>query len=262
MSRYLYGANIQANGIRQHYLRYGGRGPVVLLVPGITSPAPTWGFVGESLAADYDVYIVDVRGRGLSESGPALDYALGACAADLTALVDALGLSNVTGLGHSMGARHLLRAAHGKRFEKLVLVDPPMSGPGRRPYPSPLAWYVDSMALARRGATVAEMRPFFPSWTDAELALRAEWLHTCNEAAVLESYRGFHEEDIHQDIAALAVPTLFMAAELGGVVSDDDLAEIKTLCPALETVRIPNAGHMVPWDNLPGFLAAVRGFIK
>ncbi len=37
MSHYLYGANIQANGIRQHYLRYGGQGLPIILVPGITS---------------------------------------------------------------------------------------------------------------------------------------------------------------------------------------------------------------------------------
>ena len=40
-SRLSYGAHVHANGIRQHYLRYGGPGPALVLVPGITSPAPT-----------------------------------------------------------------------------------------------------------------------------------------------------------------------------------------------------------------------------
>lgn len=262
MSNFLYGANVPANGIRQHVLRYGGHGPAILLVPGITSPAPTWGFVADALGADHDVHVVDVRGRGLSTSGPGLDYGLDACAADLNALVDALGLRNVTGLGHSMGARHLLRAAHGRRFERLVLVDPPVSGPGRRPYPTPLEWYVDSMALARRGASVEDLRPFVPSWTDSEIRLRAEWLHTCEEAAVITSFRGFHEDDVHRDIAGLSVPTLLMAAERGGVIEDGDAAEIMSLCPGIEFTRIAGAGHMIPWDNLPGFLAAVRHFMR
>ena len=53
MSTFLYGANVRANDIRQHYLRYGGsdgqRGErdAVVIIPGITSPAVTWGFVGE-----------------------------------------------------------------------------------------------------------------------------------------------------------------------------------------------------------------------
>ncbi len=46
-NQFLYGGNIFANGIRQHYLRYGGKGPAVILIPGITSPAITWGFVAE-----------------------------------------------------------------------------------------------------------------------------------------------------------------------------------------------------------------------
>ena len=32
-SRLLYGANVRANGIRQHYLRFGGAGPIVVIVP-------------------------------------------------------------------------------------------------------------------------------------------------------------------------------------------------------------------------------------
>lgn len=41
MSTFLYGAHVHANGIRQHYLRYGGHGPALILIPGITSPAIT-----------------------------------------------------------------------------------------------------------------------------------------------------------------------------------------------------------------------------
>ena len=72
MSMFRYGANLPANGIRQHYLRYGGSdGPragrdAVVVIPGITSPAITWGFVGERFGRSFDTYLLDVRGRGLS----------------------------------------------------------------------------------------------------------------------------------------------------------------------------------------------------
>ena len=36
-----------------------------------------------------------------------------------------------------------------------------------------LAWYVDSMALARHGAGIDAMRGFCPTWTDEQLRLRA-----------------------------------------------------------------------------------------
>ena len=87
-----YGAHVTANGIRQHYLRYGGTGIPLVLVPGITSPAATWGFVAERLGRHFDTYVLDMRGRGLSEGGDELDYSLDACAADAIAFADALGL--------------------------------------------------------------------------------------------------------------------------------------------------------------------------
>lgn len=111
MSTFLYGAHVHANDIRQHYLRYGGHGPALILVPGITSPAITWGFVAERLGEKYDVYVLDVRGRGLSSSGPELAYDAETCAQDVSAFAAALNLDSYALLGHSMGARFALRAA-------------------------------------------------------------------------------------------------------------------------------------------------------
>jgi N-formylmaleamate deformylase len=261
----MFGAHVHANGIRQHYLRHGERGArPLILVPGITSPAVTWAFVAEALAVDFEVFTLDVRGRGLSEAGPHLDYGLDACADDLIAFAEALDLSQVVLMGHSMGARHGIRACRkdARRFERLALIDPPVSGPGRRGYPAKLPWYIDAMALARRGASVEDLRPFTPSWTDAEIALRAEWLHTCDEAAVRASYAGFHGDDIHQDLATLSLPTLLMSAERGDVIREEDEAEIRRLNPAIQTTRVAGAGHMIPWDNLPGFLAALKPFLS
>lgn len=121
----LYGANVRANGIRQHYLRFGGTGPALVIVPGITTAAALWAFVAERLCATFDVYILDVRGRGLSESGAHLDYSLDACAADVVAFAAALALEKYTLLGHSMGARIGIRAARQQpeAMKQLVLVD-------------------------------------------------------------------------------------------------------------------------------------------
>ena len=77
------GYNVRANGIRQHLVRWVGPegAPQLLLIPGITSPAVTWAFVAERLAERFEVHVLDVRGRGLSEAGD-LDYSLDAMAAD------------------------------------------------------------------------------------------------------------------------------------------------------------------------------------
>ncbi|MFC3678015.1 alpha/beta fold hydrolase [Ferrovibrio xuzhouensis] len=259
----MYGANLRANGIRQHYLRYGGSGVPIILVPGITSPAITWGFIAERLAERYDVYVLDVRGRGLSQADPGLGYSLDACANDVTGFVRALGIDDYHLVGHSMGARIAIRAARHDLagIQKMVWVDPPVTGPGRRPYPAPLSWYVDSIRLATQGASWQEMKTFLPSWTEEQLKLRAEWLHTCLESAIVASYDGFHADDIHQDVSDIRVPTLLMAAERGDVIRDEEMAELMALKPDLEAVRVPNAGHMIPWDNLDGFVAGINRFL-
>jgi N-formylmaleamate deformylase len=254
----LSGANVWANGIRQHYLRYRTAGPPLVLAPGITSPAVTWGFVAERFSREFDVYVVDARGRGLSQSGPELDYSLDSLADDLSGFIAALDLSGVTVLGHSMGARTAIRAAvrNPAGMARLVLVEPPVSGPGRRPYPSKLPWYVDSIRQASKGMNTEAMRAFCPSWSEEQLALRAEWLHTCYEPAIVTAFEGFHSDDIHWDLAGLSVPAGLMVATRGGVIEPADEAEIRSLNSKVQIERVPDAGHMIPWDNLEGFLEA------
>ncbi|MFT4190554.1 MAG: alpha/beta hydrolase [Comamonas sp.] len=255
------GYHVHANGIRQHLLHYAGPGPQLLLIPGITSPAITWGFVGERLAERYDVHILDVRGRGLSEAGD-LDYTLDAMADDAIALAQLM--DRPIAMGHSMGARVAIRAARRApapdTFAGLLLVDPPMSGPGRRPYPAQWAWYSDSIRLAQRGCGAEEMRRFCPTWTDAQVALRAEWLHTCHWGAIRQAWDGFATDDIHADLPHIALPTRLVIAGGARVVLPEDEAEFTRLLPQAETRRVEGAGHMIPWDDLEGFLAAVLDF--
>lgn len=268
-STYLYGANVFANDIRQHYLRFGGQNGArserdpILLIPGITSPVETWRFVAENLGRHFDTYVLDVRGRGLSEAHDDLDYSLDAMATDVIAFANALEISSYSIVGHSMGGRVGLRVA-GQRatgLKRLVAVDPPVSGPGRRPYPAKLDWYVDSIRQAQRGMTVEQMREYCPTWTEEQLRLRAEWLHTCNEKAIRESFHAFQTDDIHADAGKIEIPVLLMCAERGDVIRDSDVEELLGLLPSMKHVRVENAGHMIPWDNEPGFYRAFGDFL-
>jgi N-formylmaleamate deformylase len=268
-TEYLYGAHVQANGIRQHYLRYGGAGgeratrDAVILIPGITSPAVTWGFVAERFGRHFDTYVLDVRGRGLSEASDTLDYSLDAQVADVIALTQALALPRFALVGHSMGGRIAIRAA-GRQpagLTRVVAVDPPVSGPGRRAYPAKLPWYVDSIRLARRGITLEQMREFCPTWTEEQLRLRAQWLHTCDERAIVTSFEAFQTDDIHADLPRIAVPLLLITAERGDVVRPSDVEEMRGLAPQLAEVRVPDAGHMIPWDHEANFHRAFGDFL-
>lgn len=263
MSSQCYGYHVRANGVRLHLLRYVGTGSPLLLLPGITSPAVTWGFVAERLARHFDVHVLDFRGRGLSFSAPGMDASLDAMAADVVELLEVLDWPLATVLGHSMGARVAIRAAarEGKRIGQLLLVDPPVSGPGRRPYPTPLSWYIDSLQLANRGVTAEDLRPYAPTWTEEQLRLRAEWLHTCNEEAIVQAHRGFHEDDIHADLPRLRSPGMLLVAGRGGVILPEDQAEIQALAPQLVHRTAANAGHMIPWDDAEDFYRLIGEYL-
>lgn len=264
MGSFLYGGHVRANGIRQHYLRYGGKGAPLLVLPGITSPAATWGFVGEELGKKFDTYVIDARGRGLSEAPADADYSLDAYARDAAGLAEALKIPRYRVIGHSMGARSAVRLGRlfGDRIERLVLADPALSGPGKRPYVKSLSFYLDAIHEAREGrADVEAIRKTYPGWTEEQLRSRAEWLHTCDDVAIEKSLKGLNEEDIHGDLPLLKMPVLLIQAGKGGVILDEDAAEVKRLLPSIQVAKIAHSGHMLPFDDLAAFLAAMDTFL-
>jgi len=254
---------VEANGHRLHFLEHGEDGaPPLVILPGITSPAITWDFVARELAGELHVFTMDLRGRGLSDIGTGFSSA--DLAEDVRASLAALGLERPAILGHSAGARVAvtLAALHPESRGRLVVADPPLSGPGRAPYPTPLEPFLESIALARAGATADDMRPYFPAWTEEQLALRAEWLGTCDPDAVAAVHRSFHEEDFFEHWPAVAPPVLFVWAGAAPVVGADGAAEVAAANPSARVVELPGAGHMLPWDDLEGFLAIVGDFLR
>lgn len=251
------------NGIRLHYVEFEGDGPPLVLIPGITSPAVTWQFVGERLADFARVFILDNRGRGLSSAGADLAYTLDDYAADTAGLIDSLGLGRPTVLGHSMGGRIALKLAadHADKVGQMVLVDPPVTGPGRRPYPVPLQWYLDGIDAACRGEETDASSPLLANWTAEQIAVREEWLPTCDKTAVAETHRHFHDEDVHALMPRAGCPTLLIYAEKGNTVTDADADEITATMPDCRALKIDGVGHMIPWDDLDGFADAVRTFV-
>jgi N-formylmaleamate deformylase len=254
---------VDANGYRLHFLEHGEEGaPPLVVLPGITSPAATWEFVAHELATEFHVLTMDLRGRGLSDVGD--DFSSQALATDVVTALPELGLDRPAILGHSAGGRVAvtLAALHPEARGPLVVADPPLSGPGRDPYPTPLEPFVESIALARAGATADDMRPFFPTWTDEQLALRAEWLATCDPDAVAAVHRSFQEEDFFERWREVAPPVLFVWAGAAPVVGAAGAAEVARANPSAEVVELSGSGHMLPWDDLEGFLALVRGFLR
>jgi N-formylmaleamate deformylase len=255
---------VDAGGLRLHHLEYGDAGPPIVIVPGITSPAATWEFISVPLARDHRVITLDIRGRGLSDK-PREGFSLTDYAGDVAAVVENLDLERPSLIGHSMGARIAAAVAllHPKAAGPLVLADPPLTGPGRGPYPMSLEAFMDQLEAARSSASIEVLRGYFPTLTDEQLALRAQWLPTCDETAVRESWLNFHREDFFPYLRELEPPVLFMYGGNSPVIPESAVPEVTEASrKGVEIVRIPGAGHMIPWDNADDFLAETTRFLE
>src|SRR5690606_16543776 len=101
----------------------GEQAPDVLVVHGITASHLAWPFVVSQLPGKR-VIAPDLRGRG-SSSTLVGSAGMRAHAADLVAVLDALGAESVPVIGHSMGGFVAVVFAHvaPERVSQLVLVD-------------------------------------------------------------------------------------------------------------------------------------------
>ena len=77
-----------------------------------------------------------------------------------------------------------------------------------------------------------------------------------------ETWENFHREDFLPYLRDMPSPALLMYGGDSPVVVPDAVAEVEATNPELELVRIPGAGHMIPWDNGPDFVAQTRGFLR
>lgn len=112
----------------------GSRKPPALLLHGTGFVAEVWDDVARELASDYTVYALDRRGHGDSHKPPADFYHFQDFAEDVCTAIEALGLSDIYGIGHSAGATDLLLAAKLKpeRFSRLFVMEPTVMNPRAR----------------------------------------------------------------------------------------------------------------------------------
>lgn len=124
---------VEVNGLRLHAVT-GGDGPALLLIGGWPQTWYAWREVMSALARRHTVVAVDSRGAGLSDK-PDDGYDAGTLAADLVALMAALGHDRFDVVGHDIGTwtGYALAADHPERVGRLAIVEAVI--PGLTPSP-------------------------------------------------------------------------------------------------------------------------------
>lgn len=116
---------VETNGIKLHYVDYGGDGGTVILSHGLSANARFFeGLVRHGLTDHLHIISVDLRGRGLSDK-PATGYTMEDHARDILGLMDALGLDTVMLGGHSFGGllTMYISARYPERVKKMIVMD-------------------------------------------------------------------------------------------------------------------------------------------
>lgn len=100
-----------------------GCGDILLLIHGMAGSSSTWNGIVSSLSQRYRVIAPDLPGHGESAK-PRGDYSLGAFAAFLRDLLDTLGVTRATIVGHSLGGGVAMQFTyqHPSYCERLVLI--------------------------------------------------------------------------------------------------------------------------------------------
>jgi pimeloyl-ACP methyl ester carboxylesterase len=117
-------AQLPGRGVRLHYRDWGGDGPPLVLLHGLSSSCRIWDWTAPLLTERFRVLALDQRSHGLSDQ-PADGYGFADVAADLAAFLEAVEVEKAALVGHSWGAGVALyfAAENPERVRGVGLVD-------------------------------------------------------------------------------------------------------------------------------------------
>lgn len=253
--------SLRLKGVRLVYDAAGSGVPLIFM-HGVGSDRTTWRRQMDGFAARHLSVAVDLRGHGESIAGPET-ISLAAWAADIAALVEALGAGPAHLCGLSLGAIVALELWRQRResVRSLVLAD---------------SWAYHPQAAAGLGARLAaidstplpelaheRMPAVLGPGADPELLERAIGVMAAKDRAC---YRRSNEvlwgADMRSVASTVAVPTTVLVGELDRITPPALSEELAGLVPGSRLVVIPAAGHLSNEEDPTAFNAALAKHLR
>lgn len=260
-------------GNRQfHYLDWdaGGEGAVMLLLHGIGDDAHVWDHFAGYASRSRRIIALDQRGHGKSDWAAPPAYRGDDYVADLDGLVNALQLTNIVLMGHSMGALHATRYAALRPEKAAALIHADIE-------PCPPEWnkkYLTNLYerlpfdYASIDEYVEEMRKNSPYADDETLFRIAAFALAAGMGGRLrvrydrEVLAHFDRYDLRSCLGQIRCPALIVRGAESRVMSAAAAREMCGAIPRGEFTEIPMAAHPVHTDNPEGFARAVLAFLN
>ncbi|MEM8549627.1 MAG: alpha/beta fold hydrolase [Verrucomicrobiota bacterium] len=253
-----------------NYRYFGGEGkePLVI-IHGLLGSSRNWIAIGKALAADYEVFALDMRNHGESPHDNAMDYDV--LTGDLMDFLDQRGLDKVHLLGHSMGGKVAMQASieYFRRVESLCVVD--IAPKNYAPYQKDdfeAMRALDLQTLGSRKEADALLQPAVPDY-----AYRMFLLTNLKRAEEGGFAWGVNLEVLYQALDTLrgnnvaaeeryTGPSLFILGGQSRFVSEADHEMIREHFPRVVIKTLQQSGHNPHLDATEDFIELYRDFAR
>lgn len=254
------------NGISINYRVDGESGDWVVLSNSLASNYTMWDAEAEVLARDYRVLRYDTRGHGDSEATGGA-YNLDMLIADVTGLMDAVGIETAHYVGLSLGGMTGLGFALGtpERLKTLVVCDARADAPAAF-----RDTWDDRIAAVREKGMEPLVEPTVERWftqgfRDTKPPVLDKVRGMIRETSV-DGYIGCGRaiQNLYYlpRLGKIGVPTLFVAGAQDMATPPDDMRAMHEAVPGSQYALIDPAAHLSNIENPDDFMRAVGGFLK
>ncbi|MHA3979976.1 alpha/beta fold hydrolase [Halovulum sp. GXIMD14794] len=269
------------DGLSLHYTDEGS-GPPVLCLAGLTRNTRDFDSVAAHLRPSYRVIRLDSRGRGGSDwaKEPVAEYTVPAETRDVEALLDHLGLPQVSIIGTSRGGILGMTLAAVRPGSVMALV---LNDIGAVIEARGLVHIMSYLGRPPQAATFAEAAQElagvygtdFPGVPLTRWEQHARAIYRESEGGLGLSYdphlRTAVGVDYDMDLphvelwplfdAVLETPILCIRGANSNILTAETVAEMKARHPGMVTVEIPDRGH-APFLDEPPAVTAIDAFLK
>jgi pimeloyl-ACP methyl ester carboxylesterase len=257
-------------GVSLQCRRWGDSPRVVVAVHGVNAHGLHWRRLAERLVPRYSLISYDLRGHGDSDK-PATGYSYDDHGADLAAVIRCTGNQLLVLIGHSFGARVAIPYAARHRLRGLVIVDPGILPPERRPggtHPPPRLQY----DFESEAAFLDLMRHtnFLRRWDAYNEEYARNLIEPDGHSGVRLKMRPHVHQQLIEEVRAvdlfaflpqITCPTLVIRATEGHLRADVAERMVRVL-PYGRLAVIEGANHNVMLDQPEQFEPIVENFLE
>ena len=260
------------------FVRWGGAGPVVVLLHGYAETSDSWAPLAAELVKRYTVVVPDLRGIGRS-SRPSGGYDKKTQAADIRAVVTALGYDRASVVSHDIGimVAYAYTARYPDTVERLVVMDAPL--PGIAPWDeivrNPALWHFSFRGPDAERLVQGRERIYLDRiWNDfagdpkkVDEATRAFYAAQYAQPGAMRAgfaqFAAFDkdaEDNKTFQRTKLTMPVLAVGGEksFGAVMG----AVMRNVATNVRDAVVPDAGHWLMEENPAFTVALIRDFLS